>query len=81
MLHHNTGDRDLTPVSRRTETDFEGLRHVFTVRLRLKDYRALMGLAVEAERTYQDILETAIRHYLNRSVDAPEADTERVAPH
>ncbi len=48
MLRHDTEDRDLTPVSRQTETDFEGLRHAFTVRLKLKDYRALMGLAVEA---------------------------------
>lgn len=54
-------------------------RHSFTVRLKPKVTDALMELAEESDRTYQDILETAVRHYLNRSIDTPEAD--RVGPH
>ncbi len=70
MLNHDTEDRDMTLVSRRTETDFEDQRHAFTVRLKQDDYRALMGLAVEAECSYQGIFETAIRYYLNRPENA-----------
>lgn len=39
-------------------------RHAFTVRLEEPDYRELMACSVTMERTYQDILATAVSKYL-----------------
>ncbi len=42
-----------------------GKRHQLTVRLKQRDFQAFMKLAVKSRRTYQDIIESAVRHYLN----------------
>ncbi len=47
------------------ETAIGGKRHSFTVRLQNPDYRELMAYSITTERTYQDILETAVKKYLN----------------
>ena len=35
------------------------------MRLKQRDFKAFMKLAVKSRRTYQDILVAAVRHYLN----------------
>lgn len=47
------------------ETALNGRRHPFTVRLQTSDFRELMAYSIITERTYQDILETAVKKYLN----------------
>lgn len=42
-----------------------GKRHQLTVRLKQRDFQAFLKFAVKSRRTYQDILESAVRHYLN----------------
>lgn len=42
-------------------------RHSFTVRLEPNDRRALMTLAIRSDRTYQAIIESAIRNYLKET--------------
>ncbi len=39
-------------------------RHQFTVRLRDHDFRLFMEMAVRSGRTYQDIIESAVRDYV-----------------
>ena len=47
------------------ETAIGGKRRSFTVRLQTSDFRELMAYSITSERTYQDILETAVKIYLN----------------
>lgn len=56
-------------------------RHQFTVRLKTDDFQAMINLVVRSGRTYQDIIESAVRHYLNDVVAESEEATENESAH